>query len=276
MKDKINIIYSIIQTLKYENDFSIIQFENIKNISITEMEELGYLGKVTPSEINNQLVFDVIIHKIIIENLLSDNDDKIEYATSIIKHELFHIKEMVITNRKIPIMPIFNIVRNSTYSMLIHLGYIQWSEYYAHYNSYKYYQEQFSINKQIEQAEISLTILKDTIIKEHSAQLYEFMYNNIESFIARAIIISAHYNYEHDKKCLTHLIRYRNSKLYKPFYDYIYELIPYMESLYNTYPNWVDESHFFDIGKHLFSIIHAFGITFSTDDLSDNFVFKLL
>lgn len=64
-----------------------------------------------------------------------------------------------------------------------------------------------------------------------------------------------------------------NSKLYLSHYNFILKIIPYMDTLYQAYPDWVSEEKFLMIGKKLFSIIHNFNITYSTSDLSDNFVF---
>lgn len=46
-----------------------------------------------------------------------------------------------------------------------------------------------------------------------------------------------------------------------------------MDTLYQTYPNWISEEQFLTIGKELFSIIHDYNMTYSTSDLSDNFIF---
>lgn len=270
-----NEICSIISKSEYEDTFSIIPFTDIQNISIYDTENPSFLGQVIPSTENGRMIYNLLFHSSIVDELSSADCDKINHAIAVIKHELFHIKEMIITNRKFSFFPIYKNQADSTRSLLIKLGYMQWSEYYAHFHSYKYHQSQTAIHKEIEQSEVSLTVLRDNTIKENSATMYEFLYNNIHDFIAKAIILSAHYNNKHDKKCLAHLIRYHNSKLYKPFYDYIYMLIPYMESLYLSYPNWVSDSSFLDIGKQLFSIINYFNITYSTDDLSDNFIFKL-
>lgn len=277
MDKQINIINSIINEAKLNNDFRDISFEKIIKLHITVIDKsIEWLGMVVPTSSNKDLLFEVYIQNFIIDDLLSDDNDKVLYARSIILHELYHIKELTLTNHKINIMPIYNIKRNSTRTMLINLGYKQWSEYYAHYNSAKYYCPPVNLSNVIYQSEITLTVIKNQLDNSVDIQLPENMYNSIENFVSQVIKLAAIYNQSKNDNYLKNIQKYQNNVLYSHHYNFIYKIISYMDSIYKDYPNWISEDQFLLIGKEIFSIVHDYNITYSTDDLSDNFIFKSL
>lgn len=277
MNNQINIINSIINEAKSHDDFNDISFEKIIKIHITVIDKnIEWLARVIPASFDNDLLFEIYIQNFIIDDLLSDNNDKASYAKSIILHELYHIKELTITNRKINIIPIYSIKRSSTQAMIINLGYKQWSEYYAHYNSTKYYCPPVNLSNVIYQSEITLTVIKRQLDSSVDIQLPENMYNSIENFVSQVIKLAAIYNQSQNDNYLNDIQKYQNDTLYVHHYNFIYKIIAYMDNLYKTYPNWISEKQFLLIGKEIFSIIHDYNITYSTDDLSDNFIFKSL
>lgn len=274
MNKQIDVINSIISETKSYNDFKDISFDNISKVHITIIDNaIKWLAQVVPSISNDNLVFELYIQNSVIEDLLSNDKNKFSYAKSIILHELYHIKEFTITNQIIDIMPIYNIKKDCTKSLLVNLGYTQWTEYYAHFNSAKYYCSSTNIADSIYQSEISLTLLKQQLDNEAQVKMYEFMYDNINKFIANTIKLAAIYNQTHDDSFLATIQKYNHEKLYQYHYEYIYTIISYMDNLYQTYPSWISGKYFLEIGKKLFSIIHDYGITYSTSDLSDNFLF---
>lgn len=276
MENVVTVLNSIISEAKLSTYFSNINFDDITKIHITICNKNNdWLGKVIPKSSNDKLTFELFIHQSIINDLQTAKDDKYNFAKSVIFHELYHINEMLITNKIIDIVALHDIKRDCTKSLLTNLGYLQWSEYYAHHNSSKHFKPSIHIAKHIEQAEVSLTILKETAEKENIATMFEFMYNNIEKFISSSVILAANYNCSHDSSYLKIIRRYEYSNLYAPFYNHINEIINYMDSLYNSYPEWINENVFLEVGEKLFSIIHSFNMTYSTNDLSDNFIFKL-
>lgn len=274
MDKPIDLLNSIILEAKSYNDFKDVSFDNITKIHLTIMDyNIEWLGMTVPNITNNNLVFELFVQDTIIDGLLSKDEDKYMPSKSVILHELYHIKEMTNTNNIINIMPVYNIKKNCIRSMLINLGYRQWTEYYAHYNSAKYYYSLPKLSDCINQSEISLTVLKQTLDNESQVQLPEFMYNNIKSFIAKVIKFAAIYNQSKDDSLLESIKKYKYGKLYLPHYNFILKIIPYMDTLYQTYPNWISEEQLLTIGKELFSIIHDYNMTYSTSDLSDNFIF---
>ena len=46
--------------------------------------------------------------------------------------------------------------------------------------------------------------------------------------------------------------------------------------LYKTYPNWISEQNFIELGNKLMSFIKIFSLWFPVDCLSKNFVLKML
>lgn len=274
MNKQIDIINTIISEAKTYEDFKGVPLENIIKVHITVRDDnIEWLGKIIPSSSNNDIDFELFLQNSVINDLLSNDSSKSLFAKSIILHELYHLKEITFTDKFLNIMPIYNIVKDCTRSMFIYLGYTQWSEYYSHYNSSKYYYSLPELSDCINQSEISLTVLKQTLDNESQVQLSEFMYNNIKSFIAKAIKFSAIYNQSRDDSLLESIKIYKYEKLYLPHYNFILKIIPYMDTLYQTYPNWISEEQFLTIGKELFSIIHDYNMTYSTSDLSDNFIF---
>lgn len=274
MNKQTDIINTIISEAKTYEDFKGVPLENIAKVHITVIDNnVEWLGKIIPNSSNNDIYFELFLQNSVIDDLLSSDSSKSLLAKTIILHELYHLKEITFTNKFLDIMHIYNIVKDCTRSMFIYLGYTQWSEYYSHYNSAKYYYSLPELSDCINQSEISLTVLKQTLDNESQIQLPEFMYNNIKSFIAKVIKFAAIYNQSKDDSLLESIKKYKYGKLYLPHYNFILKIISYMDTLYQTYPNWISEEQFLTIGKELFSIIHDYNMTYSTSDLSDNFIF---
>lgn len=274
MNKQIDIINTIISEAKTYDDFKNVSLENILKIHVIVIDnDIEWLGKIVPNDSDGSIIFELFLQNSVIDDLLLDDNKKSLLAKTIILHELYHLKEITFTNKFINIMPIYNIVKDCTRSMLIYLGYTQWSEYYSHYNSAKYHYSLPELSDCINQSEISLTVLKQTLDNNPQVQLPEFMYNNIKSFIAKIIKFTAIYNQSKDDFFLESVKKYKYDTLYLSHYNYILKMIPYMDTLYKTYPDWLSEEDFLIIGKELFSIIHDYNITYSTSDLSDNFIF---
>jgi len=65
---------------------------------------------------------------------------------------------------------------------------------------------------------------------------------------------------------------YKNSDYdYIPVYfEFIYQ---YLKTNLDLYPVWLSEENYIKLGKALMKILEINNITYSTDDLSDNFIF---
>lgn len=277
MINDIDIINSVLLEAKSLEDFKNVPIDAIIRIHITILNKRNdWLGKIVPILYEGKLAFEIFIHQSVIDDLQSDENDKIGYARAVILHELYHLKEMSMTNNIIDVTLVHNIKRDCTFNLLNSLGYLEWGEYYAHFNSTKHYKGHNNMSDSIYQSEISLSVLSSKLDEENDVMMPEFMYDNIHSFISKSVIFAARYNCSQDESYIKNLRRYKNSNLYKAHYNYISDLIVYMDSLYQTYPNWISKSIFLDIGRRLFSIIHYYNITFSSDNLLDSFVFVKL
>lgn len=233
-----------------------------------------FRGKIDPNFIDGKLYFDILFDENVIKNLSSTNVNNKEEALSIVLHELYHYKECTITASKMDYQRLlFDKNYSDTYTMVFSTGYKQWTEYYAYYNSSKYYQRDINFNDIIRHSWTSLYATQDFLSKNESTKMPFSIYESIKNFISNAIIFTAQYNSSLDSKYLESIMKFKKNKDYSNHYDYIIELISYMNDLYNSYPSWVSEVKFIEIGKYLLNILHRYNITYSTDDLSDNFVF---
>ncbi len=259
-----------------EFDFKDISFECIQKIMIVPPNS-DFRGKIVPYYIMGKLVFDILLDKNIETNLSSDDVNNKNESLTIIFHEIYHYKEALITSKNIDYHKLmFDDNYSDTYTMVLCIGYKQWAEYYAYFNSAKYQIRNILFDTFIQKSWVSLQAMHNILLNTETIQMPFSFYESIKQFISNAIIFTAQYNYLPDHQYLTPLYKYKNNKDYSKHYEYIMELIPYMDNLYNSYPNWVSESKFVEIGKYLLNILHRFNIEFSTKDLSDNFIYKRL
>lgn len=254
-------------------DFNNLSFKDINKIEIV-IPNSDFCGKVDPFYINNSLLFDFMFDQDVINNLQAPNIRTRDKATSIVMHELYHYKEITITaNNTNYHNLIFDNNYSNTYTMVLSLGYKQWSEYYAYYNSSKYYQRNIIFDNVIRQSCATLQSMHNILYKNDIVQMPFQLYLNVKNFICNAIMFVAQYNYCLNSEYLKLIQKYQNDIYYSKHYEYIITLIEYMSNLYDSYPNWVSESKFIQIGKFLLNIFQRYNITYSTNDLSDNFKF---
>ncbi len=252
-------------------DFSLIKCIQI-NI-YDKFEE--WHGKVNPIIMDEELYIELSIHKKVIDNFNTDNQNKQQISQSIIKHELFHCKEISITSTYIDWhKAYFHEPITTTKLLLFDTAIKQWSEYYAYYNSAKLYKRDINLLNRISSSDASLTVMHNKLIEGFRDIQMPFSFiTDIISFIHICIIFSAYYNSTNDKKYHKELAYIEHSSLYKKYYPYIKDLSYVMNTLYTSYPKWISESAMIEVGYKLFSFIKINGITYSTNDLSDNFIF---
>ncbi len=257
-----------------EFDFKDISFERIQKIMIVPPNS-NFRGKIIPHYITGKLIFDLLLDKNATTNLSSNDINSRNESLAIIFHELYHYKEALITSKNIDYHKlIFDDNYSDTYTMVLSIGYKQWTEYYAYYNSAKYQIRNILFDNCVLQSWTSLQAMHNMLLDTETIQMPFSFYENIKHFISNAIMFTAQYNYLANSQYLTSICKYKNNKDYSKHYEYIIELIPYLRNLYNSYPNWISEAKFIEIGKYLLNILHRFNIEFSTKDLSDNFVYK--
>ncbi len=262
---------NIIKIAKQDNILNKLDYSKILFYTFTDENfECGFYGKVETKLINNDLYFDVLINDKFI------NYSESEKAISISLHELFHCYEISITSKYINWKQLyFNHQFDNTHDLILDLAYHNWSEYFAYINTCKYHKRLFQLKPYIEMTDISLRVLKENAIKDGEAMLYDQAKNNIDNYIHNLILVLAHYNYSKDEKYIIDILNCKNTN-YDSFYRQAIKLIPKLNELYTNYPNWVNEETLLSFGKQLTGIIKYYHLGFSTEDLSDNFIFKYI
>ena len=93
--------------------------------------------------------------------------------------------------------------------------------------------------------------------------LHKFWYNMVSM-----IAIHLHNN---EDIVITDYVNSTDIRIQK-YFHYLYDTL---KVLIKYYPSWLSENQYIKLGKSLMKILEIYGITYSTDDLSDNFIFKL-
>lgn len=159
-----------------------ISFENINKIKITTPNS-EFRGKTDPNYTDNKLLCEILFDYDVVNNLSSSNGDIRKESTSIILHELFHYKEILITaNRMDYHKLIFDDNYSDTYTMVLSIGYKQWTEYYAYYNSSKYHQRDILFNNTIRESWASLQVMYNALIEDDFIKMPFSLYSDIKNW----------------------------------------------------------------------------------------------
>lgn len=258
-----------------------LDFSAINRIHVAIYESLtAWKGKVDTVNINGKLCFEIFFQQHVIYDydydLDSDNTDKKLLAKSIILHELFHCKEMLTTSlctdwENLYFHKPINTTRLWLFDSAIHM----WGEYYAYFNSSKYYERNVNLIDVLSTSNAELKVLHNEFSKTpviDNIQIPTSFMRHIDAFIHRCIMLVAYYNSTHKRKYLKEFKHIENSPIYQNYHPYLKDLSHYMDFLYITYPNWISESAFVELGRKLFSFIRINSLTYYTTDLSDNFI----
>lgn len=272
----LNTIQSLLDEAQLLEDFKDIPLSIINKIHITIFDiKNDFESSIVPVANQNSIHFELYINQNHVNILQNKNSQEYEISKSVLMHELYHLKEFCTTSSIIPLMDIYKIQKDCTRSLLLNFGYLQWTEYYAHYNSSKFYvPESCDINEICKLSkDVIEVIIKANDCYDEPFHVTEGLFDGIACFIKYVIKLSARYNQSKNKLQLSVLNDIKNDITYTKHYEYIIDIMSYMENLYTTYPSWVSEDNFLKIGIKLFDLIQLYGLTYSTDDLSDNFIF---
>lgn len=269
-----NIIYTLCNEI--ELDFSkITEIEIISSNAIND-----WLGKTEPIAQDNILYLKLLFVQSVVDDLNSEDSSRILLSKNIILHELFHCKEILTTSsfykdiRKLYFHPPIT----TTKMLLIDTAFHQWSEYYAYYNSAKSYKKDIDISNALRIANVDIEVLQKDLTGYNIQEIKiipEFIEDSID-FIHHSIQLIAFYNSTHDIKYKNQIEKYMRNESYQYYYPYLKDLTSYMNDLYKTYPNWISEQNFIELGNKLMSFIKIFNLWFPVDCLSKNFVLKML
>ncbi len=226
---------------------------------------------------DNHIIFIIELSDDIIP-YVSEKQDSLETfkAKSIVQHEICHcieIKQLYdrqCLGNENPLNENFKI--NTTYNFLYSEAVNIWSEFFACYYNRKVNEwhecpnvknDLIQLNKWISATKYHLDIHKDV-------QLCEDMLKFLHGFWYHMVTLIAIHLHNQENILIAD---YQNTKYkYIPqYFEYIYN---YFKMHIEHYPVWLSEDNYIDLGKSLFKILEINKIIFSTNDLSDNFIFK--
>ena len=160
---------------------------------------------------------------------------------------------------------------NTTYNFLYSEAVNIWSEFFACYNNCKIneWHECPNVEDDIMQLDKWILATKYHLNNHNDVRLCEDMLKFLHTFWYHMVsLIAVHLHNSEDI-----LINdYKNSK-YKyipPYFEYIYQ---YFKTNIEYYPTWLSEDNYINLGKSLLKVLEINQITYSTNGLSDNFIF---
>lgn len=280
-KTDAQIIQSIPQYKKYyKPKFS--TFINELNFNENDIAQIHIIhnkssyGTTTPIIKDNKLQFVIELSDEILV-YISDIQNSLETfkSKSVFQHEISHCIEIktLFDKNVLNVPKLFNenIHINTTYNFIYSEAVNIWSEFFACYNNRKYNEwhevpngeeDIIQLLKWIDALKYELNTHDDVKLPEEMLKfLHKFWYNMVSM-----IAIHLHNN---EDTIITDYINSDNECI-KIYFQYIYATF---KDYNNLYPQWINESHYIEIGKSLMKILEINDITYSTSDLSDNFVF---
>lgn len=259
----LNIILELVHDYEFTKDFDVNLIHNVSEFSCP-VDQLSFTAQNIPIN-TNPITFDILLYKTIVK-CISIPNEKYDFAKAVILHEIFHCKEINITSQIIGNKYYFT-QTDSTYLLVLRIGIQQWSEYYAHFNSSIYYQTNPRLDEKAKDIDAYMTVFGEKLHDEKILQMPEVFLIKIEEFI-RSVIIAVAQNNQLGNEKLTVKNSYINS--------YIMDISIFMKQKYLEYPTWISINNFINIGKKLMEFMYNYHIDYSTDDMSDNFIFKYI
>lgn len=225
---------------------------------------------------NGQLYFiielsdDILVYISEVQNSLETYKSK-----SVFQHELSHcieIKNLYDKNiLNVPKLFDDNIHINTTYNYIYSEAVNIWSEFFACYHNYNFneWHEIPNVDIDIEQLIKWINASKYHLTNHEDIQLCEDMFNFLHKFWYHLVSMIAIHLHNHEDLLIND---YKTSKYpyIKEYFQYIYN---FFKTYMNFYPTWISEERYIQLGKALMKILEVNGMTYSTDDLSDNFIF---
>lgn len=258
-----NFILKLIHDCEFTKDFDTNLIHDIYEFTYPA-EQIPFTAQNIPIN-TNPITFDILLYETIVK-CISISNEKYDFAKAVILHEIFHCKEINITSQIIGNKYYF-IRTGSTYLFLLRIGREQWSEYYAHFNSSIYHRTNPRLDEKSKDIDAYMTVFDEKLHDEKILQMPEAFLIKIEEFI-RSVIIAVAQNNRSGNEMLTVKNSYLNG--------YIIDIAIFMKQKYLEYPTWVSINDFIEIGKKLMGFLYNYHIGHTTEDISDNFMFKYI
>lgn len=260
-----DIILKLIHDCKFTMDFDTNLIHDISEFTCPVRRHISFTAQNIPVN-TKPITFDILLYETIVK-CISIPNKSYDFAKAVILHEIFHCKEISITSQIIDNKFYFTRT-DSTYLLLLRIGMQQWSEYYAHYNSSVYYRTNPKLDESAKDIDAYMTVFSEAMHNENiEIQMPEEFLLKMENFIRSVIIAVAQNNQLGNEKITTHNVYLNN---------YVFNVSIFMKQKYSEYPTWVSLQNFVDIGKKLMRFLHNYHIGYTTEDLSDNFIFKFI
>lgn len=197
----------------------------------------------------SSLKYTICFNEDVIINFFNDALNHHLKSKSVIMHELYHCKDIVIVGNKIDL----TLIEHDSYNyeeLFLNLGYHQWSEYNSHYLSSKIYPCSIrAINKYPDNLEeILYNFDYKELFNENDftwIRLYEPIIHN---FIKDMIKLIANYNSSFNEEIN---LLYNNYCLNPFIKQYLTRISEMLETYRKQYPNWISIISFSNIGKNL-------------------------
>lgn len=259
--------------LKFINELN-FDSKYIDNIHIIHNKQsygtTKYIMKEKRVYFNIELSDDVLLYISDIQNSL----DTLK-AKSIFQHEICHcieIKQLYENHYLDTPSPLDeNFVINSTYNFLYSEAVNIWSEFFACYHNRKFNEWHECPNAELDIIQLNkwISAVQYHLNNRESIKLCESMLFFLHDFWYHMVsVIAVHLHNQEDL-----LINdYKNTDYnYVPeYFNFIYQ---YLTVNLEQYPMWLSKENYIKLGKVLMKILEINNITYSTDDLSDNFIF---
>ena len=129
-----------------------------------------------------------------------------------------------------------------------------------------------NVEDDLKQLDKWISATKFYLEKHEDIKLCEDMLYFLHSFWYHMISVIAVYLHNHESILIAN---YENTE-----YEYVSQYFTYIYQRFKhaleTYPGWVSEDGYISLGKSLMKMLEFNQITYSSDDLSDNFIFKFV
>ena len=281
-KSDLQIIKKLPYYKKYYKPF-FLNFINELNFGIQNIDSIHIMHNKPSYGTTRHIIKDDHIYFIVelsddIIPYVSDIQNSIDTfkAKSIVQHEICHcieIKQLYDSNClgiNNPLNDNFRI--NTTYNFLYSEAVNIWSEFFACYHNRKFneWHEYPNAEDDIKQLNKWLSATKYYLDKHEEIQLCEDMLKFLHTFWYHMVSLIAVHLHNHENILIAD---YKNTeyKYIPQYFEYIYQCF---RSKLESYPAWLSEDSYINLGKALIKILELNHIGFSTDDLSDNFIFK--
>ena len=196
-------------------------------------------------------------------------------AKSIVQHEICHcieIKQLYESNCLGIINPLSeSFTINTTYNYLYSEAVNIWSEFFACYHNRKIneWHECPNVEDDLVQLNKWISATKYYLDKHNDIRLCEDMLKFLHTFWYHMVSIIAVHLHNHEN-ILINDYKSTEYSCIPAYFEFIYQ---YLKAYLDFYPTWLSEDNYIKFGYALMKILELNHITYSTDDLSDNFIF---